>query len=235
VRKSIIAALGLVSAATFAVPSSLIAPAAQAAGPAGGTCTTTISVANVYVNTTKTLDVVGKWTALCTATIADWGMQGGPSYGQYVGGWNFKAGTTTIDAYYNPTLDPLGSYEALPMGAYDPSFDQVPQNTLYFSVKLSSTVTLSGYRTRGYVFVRALVKRFSTSANSGLGGFESWTNQPVKFSDFHNGWVPAGTKWTTSTGYTKYVKIYAPTKRSFRATVAATGTVWGDTSKAFRS
>jgi hypothetical protein len=235
VRNRIFVALGLASSAILAVPSVLLAPAAQASGRGGQPCTTTIQVANVFVNTTKTIDVVGKWTTQCTAIAADWSMQGGPSYGQYVGGWNFTAGTTTTDAYYNPTIDPLGSYEVLPAGAHDPGFNSVPQNTAYFSVKLSSTVTVSGHRSRGYVIIRAYVKRFSTSADSGLGGWTAWTNQPVKFSAFHNGWKSAGTKWTTSTGFTKYVKIYAPTKRSFRAFVAATGTVWGDTSKAFKS
>jgi hypothetical protein len=229
-RKAAIAALATLAASTaFTAQAMLFAPPAQAA------CTTTIAVGNVFVSSTKTENVVGKWTKQCTATTASWNMQGGPAYGHYAGGWNFSSGTTTTTAYFDPTIDPLGAYEAMPAGAYDPGFNAIPQNTVYFSVRLASNVVVSGHRSGNYVFVRAYVKRFSTSMDSGLGGWEAWPDRQVTFASWHGGWKPAGSKWTISTGFTRYLKLYAPSKRSFRASVKATSIIWGDTSKAFRS
>ncbi len=224
-------ALAVLVASAIAVPATVLAPVAQASG----TCTSTISVANVYVHSTMTAKVPGTWTTKCTAIFASWNMQGGPGYGHYAGSWNFSSGTINQDSYYDPEIDPLGKYQASPAGAQDSDGDDVAQGTVYFEIRLSSKVTISGYRAGHYVFVRADVTRFSTSVHSGQGGWVSWTDQPVTFTSWANGWQSAGTRWSTSTGLTKYLKIYAPTRRSFRAAVSTGSTIWGSMSKAFRS
>jgi len=231
VRKPVIAALTtLAASAALALPVLAGAPAADATS----TCTSTIAVADVYVSSTSTVKVPGKWTDECTAIFASWNMQGGPGFGHYAGGWNFSTTSTSADSYYDPAIDPLGKYEAMPAGAQDDNGDDVAQGTIYFEIRLSSKVVVSGYRSGPNVFVRALVTRFSPSANSGQGGWVAWPDRQVMFASFSQGWQQAGSRWTTKTGYTRYLKISAPSKRSFRATVAGSGTVWSSTSKAFR-
>jgi hypothetical protein len=85
-------------------------------------------------------------------------------------------------------------------------------------------MSVSGYRSGHYVYVRAHVTRFNRNLDFGLGGWQNSAGRNVQFSEYIHGWRLAGSKSTGSNGWTAYLRIYAPTRRSFRAYVSATTT-----------
>jgi len=53
----------------------------------------------------------------------------------------------------------------------------------------------------------------------------------VTISDYYSGaWHVAGHKWTGSNGWTGYLKVWAPTHRSFHVSASANATRWNATS-----
>lgn len=67
------------------------------------------------------------------------------------------------------------------MGAYNSNWSRVPQNTYKFYVKLNSRISISGYRSRRYVYVRARVTRFAPNKNYGSGGWANSASRKVTF------------------------------------------------------
>jgi hypothetical protein len=212
----------------------LAAVAAQglSASAAHAACTATIKVANVSVTSVSPYNVKG--TANSCAATASWDMDGGSGYSQTVGGWYFH-GNSTDYSYFYPGASPLGAYKAAGTGAYDSNFNPLPQADSYFSIKLGSRITIRAYRSGSYVYVRAHVTRFSPSLNYGLGGWQRSIYRRVTFYDYRNGgWHADGTKYTNRWGTTVYLRIYAPSRRSFRAHVSQTATIWGHMSASVR-
>jgi len=135
-------------------------------------------------------------------------------------------------AYFYPSTEPLGTYQASPNSADDTNYDALPQNSYQFSIKVNSRISISGYRSAKNVYVRARVTQFNPNANFGLG---SWTNSQGRSVDFYqnrSGWKRVGAKTTGKNGYTAYLKVLSPARRSYRATVSPTPTIWDQTSTA---
>jgi len=201
----------------------LATPAARAS------CTTTISVPNISVTSSNLYNVKGTMNS-CAAT-AYWDMDGGSGYSQTVSGWIFNSTHHTDYAYYVPGADPLGSYKAAGTGAYDSSFNPVPQANASFAIKLGSRISLSGYRSGSYVYLRAHVTRFNPALNYGLGGWQASANRYVAFYDYRStGWHLSGYKYTGSNGTTAYLRIYQPGHHYFLAKVGQTWAIWNATS-----
>lgn len=201
---------------------------------AQASCTVSIKAPNVHVSSTTLYSVKATLTNACGAVDASWDMDHGT---QVIGGWLFWNGGSplrsgqTETAYYVPGFSPLGTYHAEATGAQDANSNSIPQNTYRFYVKLSSRISISGYRSGRRVYVRAHITRFSTSANYGLGGWVNSRDRRVGFYYYRSGWHWVATRYTGRNGYTGYVRIYAPTHRSFRAHVNPTSTAWDRTSK----
>ena len=198
-------------------------------------CTVSITVPNVHVVSSLTYSVRARLTQDCGAVSASWdmnqGQQQASSWWLWNGGNSLKSGQTDV-AYYYPGTQPLGAYRATPTGASDTNYYTVPQNTFGFSIKVDSRIAVSGYRSGKNVYVRARVTRFNPRANYGLG---SWVNSPgraVGFYQNRSGWRRVGARVTGRNGYTSYLKIKTPSRRTFRATVSSTPTIWDRTSAA---
>jgi hypothetical protein len=197
-------------------------------------CTASIKVPNVHVAGTNSYIVVGSLTNACGAVDASWDMVQGA---QRVSGWFFwNGGTTTLssgqtdNAYYYPGIDPLGTYQASPSSADDTNYQPISQNAYQFYIKVDSRISVSGYRSGKVVYLRALVRRFSSNANWGLGGWVNSSGRIVVFYQNRIGWRRVAARATGQNGYTSYLKIYTPTRRLFRATVSATPSIWDRTS-----
>jgi hypothetical protein len=200
-----------------------------ATSSAQASCAATIRVSNVSVTSTNLYNVKGAMNS-CAAT-ASWDMDGGSGYSQTVSSWIFSSTHHTDYAYYFPGIDPLGSYKAAGTGAYDGSFNPLPQTNAAFAIKLGSRISLSGYRSGSYVYLRAHVTRFNPSLNYGLGGWQVSTNRYVTFYDLRStGWHLDGYKYTSSNGTTPYLRIYQPGHHYFLAKVGQTATIWNATS-----
>ena len=207
---------------------------AQASAQAS--CTVSIAVANVHIASSSTYVVPGTLTKACWAITASWDMQQGA---KLISSWLlWNGGSTPLSegqsdkAYFYPSVDPLGTYQASPSSADDTNYDALPQNSYQFSIKVNSRISISGYRSAKYVFVRARVTQFNLNANFGLG---SWTNpqgRSVVFYQNRSGWHRIGARTTGKNGYTAYLKILSPARRSYRATVSQTPTIWDQTSAA---
>lgn len=203
---------------------------------AQASCTVSIAVANVHVASTSVYVVPGTLTQACGAVSASWDMVQGA---RLISSWFlWNGGSTPLSkgqsdkAYFYPGSSPLGTYRASPNSADDTNYDALPQNSYQFSVKVNSRISISGYRSAKNVFVRARVTQFNLNANFGLG---SWTNsrgRGVVFYQNRSGWKRVGVRTTGKNGYTAYVKVRSPARRSYRATVTSTPTIWDQTSTA---
>lgn len=222
----------------------LVAGIAVVAGDSSGgaqagaqaSCTASIAVANVHIASGSIYVVPGRLTQACGAVSASWDMQQGV---RLISSWFFwNGGSTPLSegqsdkANFFPHSDPLGTYLASPSSADDANYDALPQNSYRFSIKVNSRISISGYRAAKNVYVRARVTRFNLNANFGLG---SWTNsqgRSVVFYQYRSGWTRVGAKTTGKGGYTAYVKVLSPARRSYRATVSPTPTIWDQASSA---
>ena len=203
---------------------------------AQASCTVSIAVANVHVASSSTYVVPGTLTHACGAISASWDMLQGA---QLISSWFLWSGGSTPlsegqsdKAYFYPSTEPLGTYQASPNSADDTNYDALPQNSYQFSIKVNSRISISGYRSAKNVYVRARVTQFNPNANFGLG---SWTNSQGRSVDFYqnrSGWKRVGAKTTGKNGYTAYLKVLSPARRSYRATVSPTPTIWDQTSTA---
>jgi hypothetical protein len=125
----------------------------------------------------------------------------------------------------------LGKYTLYPLGAYDTSYNTLPQATETFYVKIASRVSLSGYRSGVYVYVHAYVSRYNPDANYGLGGWTPSSGRYVTFQQLYSGsWHNIATKTTGSNGWTSYQRVYAPTHRYFVSWVSQNAYRWNATS-----
>ena len=203
---------------------------------AQASCTVSIAVANVHVASSSLYVVPGTLTRACGAVSASWDMQQGA---RLISSWLiWNGGSTPLSegrsdkAYFFPHSDPLGTYRASPSSADDTNYDALPQNSYQFSIKVNSRISISGHRSAKNVYVRARVTQFNLNANFGLG---SWTNsrgRSVVFYQYRSGWKRVGAKATGKGGYTAYVKVLSPARRSYRATVSSTPTIWDQASPA---
>jgi hypothetical protein len=155
---------------------------------------------------------------------------------QLISSWFFWNGGSPLPegqsdkAYFFPSANPLGTYRASPSSADDSNYEALPQNSYQFSIKVNSRISISGYRSAKNVYVRARVTQFNLKANFGVG---SWTNsqgRSVVFYQNRSGWKRVGARTTGKNGYTAYVKVLSPARRSYRATVSPTATIWDQTS-----
>ncbi len=197
-------------------------------------CTVSIAVANVHVASNSTYVVPGTLTQGCGAVSASWDMQQGA---RLISSWFlWNGGSTPLSegqsdkANFFPSTNPLGTYQASPNSADDTNYDALPQNSYQFSIKVNSRISISGYRSPKNVYVRARVTQFNLNTNFGLG---SWTNsrgRSVVFYQYRGGWERVGAKPTGKDGYTAYLKVRSPARRSYRAIVSPTATIWDQTS-----
>ena len=133
-------------------------------------CTVSIAVANVHVASNSTYVVPGTLTQACGAVSASWDMQQGA---RLISSWFlWNGGSTPLSegqsdkAYFFPSTNPLGTYQASPNSADDTNYDAIPQNSYQFSIKVNSRISISGYRSPKNVYVRARVSQFNLNANS---------------------------------------------------------------------
>lgn len=194
---------------------------------AQASCRVTIQVPNIGINSTRSYAIKGTWTR-CGASGASWDMKRG---NEWFGAWWFPPSPQY--EYYWPGYDPQGKFSATPTGAYDGNYRYLPQNSKTFYIKLNSRVAFSGYRSGRNVFVRARVTRYNPKKNWGAGAWQNSVNRRVVFYDKAGGrWRWRGGRYTGGNGYTRYLRLGAPTRRQFRATVQQTATLWGRTSNA---
>jgi len=162
----------------------------------------------------------------CGAIEADWNIVAADSYDH--GGVYWPGGLSTD--YYADSFDVgghLGKYYLYPAGAYDSNYNDVPQATETFYIKLSSHAYIRGYRSGNWVYAHAYVSRYNPNANYGSGGYTPSAGRYVAFWDWHSGaWHNPGHKYTGSNGWTGYLKIWAPTQRSFYVNARQTSTRW---------
>lgn len=205
---------GGAAVAAAAEPNHAVAPAAS--------CKVSITVANLQINSTFTYSVKATWKPCGGVTYASWNMMQGQ---RWIGYWSFPPSAQYTSFY--PGYHPLGTYRAVPTGANDRNFNYLAQNTYQFYIRVNSRISVSGYRSGKFVFVRARVTRYDPSRNYGSGGWVNSPSRKVSFFQFSGGrWRSFAAKNTSSNGYTGYAKIRAPTRRKFRALVQANATMW---------
>lgn len=241
VRKAVFVLLAGGIAATGCGSSGGKGAARQTGGPGAGTsrvarqydalaqasCRVSIHVPSIGIYSTRSYSVKATWTR-CDASDAWWDMKRG---NEWLGSWWFPPSPQY--EYYWPGYDPLGKISATPRNAYDSNYKRLPQNTGTFYVKLNSRITFSSYRSGRNVFVRALVRRFNPNKNWGTGGWQNSVSRRVVFYDKVGGrWRSRGGRYTSGNGYTRYLRLGAPTRRPFRAAVQQTPTLWGRASNA---
>jgi len=125
----------------------------------------------------------------------------------------------------------LGQYTLYPNGAYDTSSNALPQATETFYVKLASGISISGYRSGNWVYLREFVHRYNPDLNSGSGGWQPSVNRKVWVQMYYNGaWYTKALRYTGTNGWTTYTKLYAPKHHYYRALVTETSTMWNATS-----
>lgn len=200
-------------------------PAAQAAS----SCTTSIHIPRkVAINSDNSHNVTGTLTRSCGALDASWDLA---HHGSVADSWLFFSTSglpngAKAAAYYYPSLDPLGSYRAIPTGASDTNGNYLPQNSPRTHIKLVTRATLRGNRHGKYVWIRAYVRRFNPAAHYGTGGWTPSGGRRVWFKEYVSGWKGCGHANTGKNGLTRWVKVYAPTRRSFKAQVSQTWNMW---------
>lgn len=185
-------------------------------------CKVSIRVPNLGIYSTRTYSVKATWTR-CGASGASWHMKRG---NEFLGFWSFPPSPQY--EFYWPGYEPLGRFSAMPTGAHDSNYNSVPQNGSTFYIKLNSRVGFSGYRSGRNVFVRARVIRYNPNRDWGTGGWQNSVSRRVGFYDKVGGrWRWRGARYTGGNGYTRYLRLGAPTRRQFRAIVRPTSTLWG--------
>lgn len=194
---------------------------------ASDSCLAAISVPSISITESSPgmfLWVQGTLTQACNSSDAKWDAYSGSQKG---GSWDF-AGTTTANWPLPYDSGPVGHYAALPAGAVDGAGNPVPQAQAGFAIKFGSRTRIKGYRSGGYVHVRAHVSRFNWSLNGGYGAWQPSVNRNVDFYEWsHGGWVRIGSLATGADGWTGSLRVLAPAKHSFYAHVIQTTTIWG--------
>jgi hypothetical protein len=194
-------------------------------------CPAEISVPNVSITQSSPgmFDwVQGHLARACDASDAKWDAYYDPPSGgaQKVGAWDFPQ-VSTASWGFALGSGPLGSYTARPAGAADADGNPVAQAATHFAIKLGSRVYLGGYRSGSYVYVHAHVLRFNWSLTGGYGAWQRSAGRTVSFYDRRSGeWFYDSSLTTGPHGWTGYLRIYAPSQRSFGAHVLQTATVW---------
>lgn len=135
-------------------------------------------------------------------------------------------------AYYAPFSGQFKFYSWERMGryqvygeSYDTDFYESPVSPAYVTIKRAAVVNLSAARNGRKVTLTAKTKRFN-------GGYPTWVNHrnaKVRFQRLAGGtWRTFATRTVPSNGVNKIT--FRAGKRSYRAVVAETATVWSDAS-----
>lgn len=222
--------LGL-AALSVATGTAMLTLVPAGAAQAAGGCTARISVPNVSV--TQSSPGMFRWVQAslvqgCGASSAQWdAYYNTPSTSNKEGSWDF--GQNRVASWPLPFgSGPIGTYEALPAGAVGDGGTPVPQATTYFAIKFGSRTRIGGYRSGNWVNVRAHASRFNWSRNGGYGAWQQSAGRSVNFYDWRNGrWFRDQNQITGPNGWTPYLRIYAPTQRSFHAHASQTPSFWG--------
>lgn len=234
-------ALGLAGAAIPAAAAATATVTHQAVKAPTTDCPATISVPNVRVHNSSP-EVWGYVKSICNEDPSDapcWSVRTNQhdNWSDYVDALCFDYSAPPSDwpgpykAVFNfdPWTFPLGvTYRAGWFDGTTASGDPVQFATTDFTVKLSTRDVTSGYRSGNYVYIRSHATRYNYKTDTWVAS----ADRSVTFFRYHNSvWQAKGTATTSAKGYTPYVKIWAPTKTTFRSQVSQTPKMWNATSK----